>query len=191
MKSIHTLALTALAAAMAAGSAFAQQPTTPRTTQSQLEQTQQTTRTEQQARQREQSQVGARDYGRDHDKGDDKPSYGEINTRGDDRVTRADLSAHPRLLEHFDDIDGDGDGAISRSEYETWKSEKMDKPSYRELNVRGDGRVTRADLSAHPRLMEKFDEMDSDGDGTLSRSEYEAWKSDKDSKDHDERRSEY
>jgi hypothetical protein len=51
--------------------------------------------------------------------------------------------------------------------------------------------VTRADLSSHPYLLEKFDDIDTDGDGTISRSEYDAWMSDKDRKDRGDRRSEY
>lgn len=106
MKTMHTLALSTLAAAMAAGTAFAQQPTTPPPAASPQPM-----------------------EARDHDK---KPSYAEINARGDGRVTRADLSAHPRLLEKFDDIDSDGDGTISNAEYEAWKSEKKDRGDKRQ-----------------------------------------------------------
>jgi uncharacterized iron-regulated membrane protein len=122
MKTIHTLALTTLAAAMAAGTAFAQQPTTPPTG---VPQTQQTPpQTQQPHTQHGQAQAGmeARDHG-----SSDKPSYDELNTRGDGRVTRADLAAHPRLLEKFDDIDTAGDGTISRAEYDAWKSQKRDR----------------------------------------------------------------
>ena len=102
MKTIHMLAMTTLAAAMAAGTAFAQQPTTPPPA----------------------SPPQAAMEARDHDK---KPRYDELNVRGDGRVTRADLSAHPKLLENFDEIDTDGDGTISSDEYEAWKSQKRDR----------------------------------------------------------------
>lgn len=100
MKTIHTLALTALAAAMTAGPALAQQPTTPPTTS---------------------PQPMMESAGQEK-----KPSYEEINVRGDGRVTRADLSEHPRVLEKFDDIDADGDGTISNEEWTAWKSHKDD-----------------------------------------------------------------
>lgn len=114
MKTIHTLALTTLAAAMAAGTAFAQQPTTPPTG---VPQTQQT------PPQAEHGQTQAGMEARDHD----KPSYDELDARGEGRVSRADLAAHPRLLEKFDDIDTAGDGTISRAEYDAWKSQKRDR----------------------------------------------------------------
>jgi phage terminase large subunit-like protein len=104
MKTIHALALTTLATALAAGTAFAQDPPPPAEPQT------------------EQGQPpGMETHG--HERGE-KPSYDELNTRGDDRVTRADLAAHPRLLEKFDDIDAAGDGAISRAEYDAWKARK-------------------------------------------------------------------
>lgn len=110
MKTIHTLALTTLTTAMAAGTAFAQQPTTPPTD---VPQTQH-------------GQPHAEMDARRHDTSD-KPSYDQLDARGDGRVTRADLAAHPRLLEKFDDIDTAGDGAISRAEYDAWKSQKRDR----------------------------------------------------------------
>lgn len=117
MKTIHTLALTTLATAMAAGTAFAQQPTTPPTDVPQTQQMQPQT---------QHGQPHAEMDARRHDSSD-KPSYDQLDARGDGRVTRADLAAHPRLLEKFDDIDTAGDGAISRAEYDAWKSQKRDR----------------------------------------------------------------
>ena len=126
MKAIHTLALTTLATAMAAGSAFAQQTTPPTgQTPTQQQTPMQQTPTQQQipTQHGQPQQHGQTQDGRDHAMGD-KPSYDELNARRDGRVTRADLAAHPRLLEKFDDIDTAGDGSISRAEYEAWKSRK-------------------------------------------------------------------
>lgn len=105
MKIIHTLALTALSTALAAGTAFAQdpQPTTPPTAEPQA----------------------AQSHDR-HDKAD-KPSFDQLDTRGEGSITRADLAAHPKLLEKFDDIDTAGDGSISRAEYEAWKAQKKSR----------------------------------------------------------------
>lgn len=47
--------------------------------------------------------------------------------------------------------------------------------SYAELDIRGDGQVARADLTAHPELQDNFADIDTGGDGTMSRSEYDAW----------------
>lgn len=109
MKIIHTLALTALSTALAAGTAFAQdpQPTAPPTGVPQAE-------------------MQSHDR---HDKAD-KPSFDQLDTSGAGSISRADLAAHPKLLEKFDEIDTAGDGSISRAEYEAWKSQK---------EARGDG----------------------------------------------------
>lgn len=138
MKTIHTLALTTLAAAMAAGSAYAQQPpATPPTAHPPVEQAQPMPQTDPM----QQTETlpptppptdvgqppGMEPRGHDMDK---KPSYDELNTRADDRLTRDDLAAHPRLLEKFDDIDTAGDGVISRAEYDAWMSKKKDKKDH-------------------------------------------------------------
>ena len=49
-------------------------------------------------------------------------------------------------------------------------------PGYEELNARGDGSVRRIDLSRHAELQERFDDIDTVPDGTITRAEYEAWK---------------
>lgn len=49
-------------------------------------------------------------------------------------------------------------------------------PGYEEINARGDGSVRRVDLSRHADLQERFGEIDTVPDGTITRAEYEAWK---------------
>ena len=57
----------------------------------------------------------------------EKPSYAELDTRGEGRLARADLAAHPELQQKFADIDADGDGTISVSEYDAWMARKQDE----------------------------------------------------------------
>ena len=121
MKTTRTLALTTLATAMAFGTAFAQD-TTPPTSQTPVTQPP-PTQTPMPPTQHD--ATGAR-HGAEHGM-KEKPSYAELDTRGDGRVARTDLAAHPKLQEKFADIDAGGDGTISRSEYDAWKARKKDK----------------------------------------------------------------
>ena len=121
MKTTRTLALTTLATAMAFGTALAQD-TTPPTSQTPATQQPPTEST------MPQTQHDATRMGHGHEHGmKDKPNYSDLDTRGDGRVARADLAAHPKLQEKFADIDTGGDGTISRAEYDAWKAQKKDK----------------------------------------------------------------
>ncbi|MGJ4728078.1 EF-hand domain-containing protein [Luteimonas sp. SDU101] len=121
MKTTRTLALTTLATAMAFGTAFAQD-TTPPTSQTPVTQPPPTQTPMPPTRH---DATGAT-HGSEHGM-KAKPSYAELDSRGDGRVARADLAAHPKLQEKFADIDAGGDGTISRSEYDAWKARKKDK----------------------------------------------------------------
>jgi len=105
MKIVHTLALTALSTALAAGTAFAQDP--------------QPTATPEAAMQSH--------HGHDGHHKEDKPDFDQLDARGTGSLSRADLAAHPKLLEKFDEIDTAGDGSISRAEYEAWKAQKKSR----------------------------------------------------------------
>ncbi|MDH5832805.1 hypothetical protein [Luteimonas kalidii] len=167
MKTIHTLASTTLAAAMAAGAAFAQQPTTtPPTgrpeTQPNPALTQPTRPLTQPARPV------------------DPPTRPVVQpTRPVDRPTRPlDQPARPLLQPAQPQVQpsrapeqrGQPPGMAVRD----YGNDRM--PDYAELNARGDGSVTRNDLSAHSQLLERFDDIDTAPDGTITRAEYEAWK---------------
>ena len=121
MKTTGTLALTALAMAMAFGTVLAQD-TTPPTSQTPV--TQPPPNEEAMPPTRHDA-TGATDGSEQGMK--KKPSYAELDTRGDGRVARADLAAHPKLQEKFAHIDTDGDGTLSRSEYDAWTARKQDK----------------------------------------------------------------
>jgi hypothetical protein len=121
MKTTGTLALTALATAMAFGTALAQD-TTPPTSQTPVTQPP----PNEAALPPAQHDATGATHGAEQGM-KEKASYAELDTRGDGRVARADLAAHPKLQEKFADIDTGGDGTISRSEYDAWKTRKQDK----------------------------------------------------------------
>src|SRR5690606_26111725 len=91
MKTTRTLALTTLATAMALGSAFAQD-TTPPTSQTPVTQP---PPNEAAMRPTRHDATGAT-HGSEHGM-KEKPSYAELDSRGDGRVARSDLAAHPKL----------------------------------------------------------------------------------------------
>src|SRR5690606_28133050 len=59
------------------------------------------------------------------------------------------------------------------------------RPSKHHPQARHDERVTPGHLAEHPKLQEKFGDIDSGGDGTISRAEYDAWKARKKDKARD------
>ncbi|TYT26568.1 hypothetical protein FZO89_10020 [Luteimonas viscosa] len=119
MKTTGTLALTALATAMAFGTAFAQD-TTPPTSQTPVTQP---PPNEEAASSPTQHDATGATHGSEHGT-KEKASYAELDTRGDGEVAHTDLAAHPVLQDNFADIDADGDGTMSRSEYDAWKARK-------------------------------------------------------------------
>ncbi|WP_202845088.1 hypothetical protein [Luteimonas saliphila] len=148
MKTIHALALTTLAAALATATAFAQQPASPETDRPQ---TTQPTRPLAQP-------TGPLT----------QPTRPLTQpTRPLAQPTRPLVQAQAPATR----LPGQPPGMQDRDP----GHDRM--PGYEELNARGDGSVTRTDLSAHADLQQRFDEIDTARDGTITRAEYETWKS--------------
>ncbi|MDH4235271.1 MAG: EF-hand domain-containing protein [Gallionella sp.] len=74
----------------------------------------------------------------------------------------------------FKDADTDGDGAISRAEFDTVHTKR-----FKEMDTNNDGKITRDEMKAmRDKMMEKgkgarFDEADANHDGALTREEAE------------------
>lgn len=49
-------------------------------------------------------------------------------------------------------------------------------PPFDALDADGDGRITRAEAEADPRVSEQFDDIDTNLDGTLDEAEYARWR---------------
>jgi Ca2+-binding EF-hand superfamily protein len=110
----------------------------------------------------------------------------KADVTADGALSRWEAASIPRLAAHFDAIDRNADGRISAEEVRAWRkalAAQRRKPPGRALerfvakaDRDGDGALDRAEIRAGlPRLSGKFDRIDRDRNGRLSRDELESW----------------
>ena len=110
--------------------------------------------------------------------------FGKADTNGDGKLSRAEAEkAMPYLAGKFDSIDTNKDGQLSRSELSAWKKahkgERQAKAAerFKHADTDGDGAISRAEAEKHaPRLVKKFDQIDSNKDGKLTQEELRAYR---------------
>jgi Ca2+-binding EF-hand superfamily protein len=104
----------------------------------------------------------------------------QADTNGDGMISRDEAKALPRILEHFDEIDANHDGQITADElrafHEKMRGEKGKHlgAMFKKLDTDGDGRISRAEAQAAPRLAERFDAIDANKDGFITMDEMKA-----------------
>ena len=104
----------------------------------------------------------------------DNPAKGKmakIDRDGDGKISREEAASFPRLAKHFDQIDSNKDGGLSRDELVTARK-KAAAAKFKALDANGDSRISRAEADAKaPRLSKHFDQFDTNKDGYLSKDE--------------------
>jgi Ca2+-binding EF-hand superfamily protein len=110
-----------------------------------------------------------------------KPSYDQFDTDHDGRISRQEAAASPTLSASFDQIDTNRDGYLSKQELSAWKKAQhaMRKGNMKALDKDGDGKISREEAAANPKLAKRFDMIDTNHDGFLSAEELAAYKASK------------
>lgn len=107
-----------------------------------------------------------------------KPGRPPIDANNDGIVTREEAKAFPRLSEQFDAADTSKDGQLDTAEMNAHR-----EAMHGEMRAKAEGRWTAADKDSDgalsreeasasmPRMAERFDQFDANGDGKVSRDE--------------------
>jgi Ca2+-binding EF-hand superfamily protein len=106
--------------------------------------------------------------------------FKQADTNGDGMISRDEAKALPRILKHFDEIDANHDGQITADELRAFHQAHRGEHGkdhgafFKKLDTDGDGRISRAEAQAAPRLAERFDAIDANKDGYITKEELQA-----------------
>jgi len=116
---------------------------------------------------------------------DHAPQRGEMFKRldkdGDGRLSRAELPTNDRAQQRFEAMDADKDGYVTQDEAKAAREARRAEGKarmeqrLREADIDGDGQYSLAEVQAKmPRMAERFNELDADKNGYLTREEMRA-----------------
>lgn len=109
-----------------------------------------------------------------------KPGKVKLDSNNDSVIDRAEAAKFPRLAERFDQMDRNKDGRLSADERPMHRGMKRGMRGHHgmgmktKLDTDKDGRISRAEAAAAPKLAERFAQMDANKDGYLDRADREA-----------------
>ena len=103
------------------------------------------------------------------------------DTNGDGKISREEANASlPHLAKMFDAIDANKDGFITTDELRKFheKSGRAHKmhDHLKAADKDGDGKISREEANALPRLAKHFDEIDANKDGFITKEEMRAFR---------------
>ena len=111
---------------------------------------------------------------------DSMARFKQADTNGDGMLSRDEAKALPKLARHFDEIDANHDGQVTADElrayHQAMRAGRKEKGAerFKKLDADGDGRISRAEAQAAPRLAAHFDDLDANKDGFLTPDELKA-----------------
>jgi Ca2+-binding EF-hand superfamily protein len=95
------------------------------------------------------------------------------DTNGDGVISREEAKALPRLAQHFDQIDADKNGSISMDELKAAHAHQR-QAHFDRMDTDRDGKLSRAEVERFPRMADKFNVLDANGDGYITKDELKA-----------------
>jgi Ca2+-binding EF-hand superfamily protein len=101
-----------------------------------------------------------------------------VDKNADGMLSRDEAASLPRISKHFDEIDANHDGFITFDELHAFGAKhrggRHHGHALKALDKDGDGRISRDEAAAAPRLAQNFDRIDADRDGFLTKEELRA-----------------
>lgn len=92
----------------------------------------------------------------------------------DGKLDRQEAASLPHISQNFDAIDANHDGYITFDELQAYRQAHHGRHGLKALDKDGDGKISRDEAAASPRLAANFDKIDTNHDGFLTRDELEA-----------------